>query len=511
MLTLQQMIDGVLAGAEGQALSKIAQAADEYADESASSEEAEGESKAPPRKSKEELEREAEKEEKAQGGGQDPAEGEDTDQERVEKMASAVEEVVRLLLDEQDTGGKEVTAQEGAPENATQMPTNVKQAPEAEDANFGEAKAKIPENPPQEKVLPAEKGQAAMATNEAAQAEEAKVAAAVDDPEILAAARNPEAMLAARKSGQRSGGILGGLTGGTIGGVSGGLAGSRIGGGSLGATLGGAALGAAIGGTSGALAGRPIGKARGGFVESDFAKRHPITGALIGGTPGVYGGMAADRVREAQHDAMLAEANKKSKGKRKTGSLQSYVSELLEKSAADPSSPQASVSAAKSDALPEDRPLNAPLAAGAEGQRAMISSNEAAMNLTKRQAKALPKQQLGNLLSEKALTSSTDKALDQTLGAQTVSQAGAKIANERKLKIAAARALISKIASEGCTCETDGSEKGTCRHCKVASRLECKPGEKSEKKAQMSDAPGASNVPPTVESSPSGAAAAPQM
>jgi hypothetical protein len=89
-----------------------------------------------------------------------------------------------------------------------------------------------------------------------------------------------------------------------------------------------------------------------------------------------------------------------------------------------------------------------------------------------------------------------------------VDQAGAKIASERKLKIAAARALITKISSEGCTCEQEGLEKGNCRFCKVASRLD--PKTKSEKEAMVGDVQGASNVPTTVESSPA-AGGAPQM
>jgi hypothetical protein len=404
MLTLQQMIDGVLAGAEGQALSKIAQAADEM-DESA---EAQGESKAPSRKSKDEAEREAEKEEKAQGGGQDNPESEDTDRDRVEKMASAIEEVVRVLLQgDQSSVGRIVTAMEGAPENATQMPTNVKQQAESAPSNFGEARAKIPTHPAQEKVLQ-ENAPAAMATNEAAQAKQAALA------DVLA--QNP-------KSPELKGAF------------------SRY------------------------------QKATGKDPSSmSFGDIHKYVGKERG-------------------------------AKAKTGSLQEYVAAMHQKYAED--NAKTNIRASKSAVLPEDRPLNAPLAAGAEGQRAMLASNEAALNLTKRKAKALSKQDLAALLSEKALTRSTDKALDQTLGAQVVDQAGAKIASERKLKIAAARALISKIASEGCTCEQEGLEKGECKFCRVASRLDSKSGA-SEKEAQNGSVPGASNVPSTVEPSPAG-------
>lgn len=427
MLTLQQMIDGVLAGAEGQALSKIAQAADEYADEgSASEQSAKGEGEAPPR-AKREAERQADKEEKAQGGGQDNSESEDTDQERVEKMASAIEEVVRVLLnDSRMPVGRVVTAQDGVPmQNALQ--TDDTKTPEPEHASFGEATAKIPLNPPQEKVQSPETGQSAMATDDEKRAIPAPTEKIGSFADVLA--QNP-------KSPE---------------------------------------------------------------LKGAFSRYQKATGK----DPKT---MSFADIRDY--------TNKERAAKAKTGSLQDYAARLL-KSAMDPSSPGANVSGAKSDALPEDRPLNAPLAAGAETQRAMLASNEAAMSLTKLKAKAQPKQDLAALLSERALTRSTDKALDQTLGAQTVSQAGAKIASARKLKIAAARALIAKIAAEGCTCDQEGLEKGQCRHCRVASRLEAKEGSScaSEKKAQMSDVPAASNVPSTVQSSASPAAGGmpPQM
>ena len=488
MLTLQQMIDGVLAGAEGQALSKIAQAAEEDADEMTASEQsAEGEGKAPPR-TKREAERQADKEEKAQGGGQDNSESEDTDQERVEKMASAVEEVVRVLLNDAHMPvGRVVTAEEGVPME-TALKTDDNKTPEAETANFGTAKAQIPTNPPQEKVQPAESGNSAMATDEdkrAIPAPAEKIGSLQQYTAGLlmknAEKIDPRVQRAAMQGGAIGGGVLGAARGAYLGQQAG-----------MGAVPG-ALLGGAVGAGRGALGGR--------ILESEFTKRNPVTGTvgsvLVGDIPGAAGAYLGKEIKRGK----IEEEQSRRPHKRKT--------------AADPSSPQASISGAKSNVLPEDRPLNAPLAAGAETQRAMLASNEAAMNLTKLKAKAQPKQDLAALLSERAMARSTDKALDQTLGAQQVDQAGAKIASQRKLKIAAARALITKIAAEGCTCEEEGLEKGQCRYCKVASRLEAKEGSScaSEKKAQMGDVPAASNVPATVQSSASPAAGGmpPQM
>jgi hypothetical protein len=79
-------------------------------------------------------------------------------------------------------------------------------------------------------------------------------------------------------------------------------------------------------------------------------------------------------------------------------------------------------------------------------QKSMISSNDAAINYTKRQAKADPKKDLGHVLSEPALSSATDKTLERAF--DHTNQAGAKIASSRLTKTAAAHALLLKMAEE---------------------------------------------------------------
>jgi hypothetical protein len=80
----------------------------------------------------------------------------------------------------------------------------------------------------------------------------------------------------------------------------------------------------------------------------------------------------------------------------------------------------------------------------------MVGSNESAINYTKGQAKADPKSDVNKVLTEKALTSATDKTLQQAFS--HTGQAGVKIsaadASDASIKVAAARALLSKIASE---------------------------------------------------------------
>lgn len=120
-----------------------------------------------------------------------------------------------------------------------------------------------------------------------------------------------------------------------------------------------------------------------------------------------------------------------------------------------------SISAPKTSALPEDQPSQAARPAEVTSQERMIASNEAAIDFTKREAKAVPKKRMGEVLDEPAQSKSGDSALHDALGADLVAKGGAKVASAR---------LVQKLASEGCTCP--GSSKGSCGFCKVASQVE---------------------------------------
>lgn len=145
-------------------------------------------------------------------------------------------------------------------------------------------------------------------------------------------------------------------------------------------------------------------------------------------------------------------------GPLKQASFRDRYMNALRKRAADSENP-ASIASAKSTALPEDQPDKVKRPAEVTSQEKLIASNDAAMNVTKREAKAVPKKRMAEVLSEPAQTRATDKILDENLGKKVVDQAGAKVAS--------ARALLKKVASEGCSCE----KAGTCGHCKVAARL----------------------------------------
>jgi hypothetical protein len=94
---------------------------------------------------------------------------------------------------------------------------------------------------------------------------------------------------------------------------------------------------------------------------------------------------------------------------------------------------------------------------GNQGRR-LISSNEAAINATKRDAKGPVKSQLSEVLEEPALSSSTDPVLNNNL--QNTGKAG--------VKIAAARATLEKVAQQGCTCVTIN---GDCAFCRIGTKI----------------------------------------
>lgn len=78
-------------------------------------------------------------------------------------------------------------------------------------------------------------------------------------------------------------------------------------------------------------------------------------------------------------------------------------------------------------------------------QKALISSNESAINYTKRQAKADPKRDANHVWDEPALSSAHDNVLQQAFDATP--KAGVKISSDLT-RVAAAQALLRKYAEE---------------------------------------------------------------
>lgn len=88
-------------------------------------------------------------------------------------------------------------------------------------------------------------------------------------------------------------------------------------------------------------------------------------------------------------------------------------------------------------------------------QDSLISSNQAAIDYTKQQAKAVPKARMGEVIEEPAQKKSTDPVLHQNLDA--TGEAGVKISSAQAR--AAGLALLTKIAEEGAQEEATPEQK----------------------------------------------------
>ena len=108
----------------------------------------------------------------------------------------------------------------------------------------------------------------------------------------------------------------------------------------------------------------------------------------------------------------------------------------------------------------------------AAAQEKLIDSLQAAINYTKRDAKAEPKERMGEVLDEPAQKKTTDTVLQNNLSNTT--EAGTKISS---VKVAAARAYLKKIAEEGCS--SDASPEAKEKADRLKSIVEAKNKEKS--------------------------------
>lgn len=91
--------------------------------------------------------------------------------------------------------------------------------------------------------------------------------------------------------------------------------------------------------------------------------------------------------------------------------------------------------------------------------RKALKTNTGPVDLKKVQAKATEKKDLKQVLTEPALSKAHDSKVHENL--QNASKGGVKIAE-------VAKALVEKIAAEGCTC----GGKGECRYDKMMSKLD---------------------------------------
>ena len=108
----------------------------------------------------------------------------------------------------------------------------------------------------------------------------------------------------------------------------------------------------------------------------------------------------------------------------------------------------------------------------AAAQEKLIDSLQAAMNYTKRDAKAEPKERMGEVLDEPAQKKTTDTVLQNNLS--NTEAAGTKISS---VQAAATRAYLKKVAEAGCS--SDASPEAKEKADRLKSIVEAKSKEKS--------------------------------
>lgn len=206
-----------------------------------------------------------------------------------------------------------------------------------------------------------------------------------------------------------------GLSGAALGGL-GGAAGSA----GLGA-LGGAGLGAALKGKGRRLIGAGLGALSGGLGG--------LGGALPGAIAGVYGKEKVDR-------ALLEQA---------AGEKMSAPIWLLRKLAEDAINPaQVAAGSAESTRMPIS--VTGEAGPPASGKERVPGTAEGVADMTRREAKSVPKAEMGKVIDEPMNSAAHDNVLQQAFA--HTSDSGAKI-SAAQIKVAAAKALLRNLAEGG--------------------------------------------------------------
>lgn len=202
-------------------------------------------------------------------------------------------------------------------------------------------------------------------------------------------------------------------------------------------------MGALVGGLNGAVGGALQGGLHGGAKGA-------IAGGIGGGAVGATGGYAAGRIQHWGAGKLAPAREKKSSAESQGAEALDYI---LGKVAASEVRGGGETLDDKSAPVPKNP------------GRELIQSNQSVIDAKRVQAKAPRKAELAQVLTEPAMSKATDSKVQENL----------RNASKGGVKIAAAKALIQKVAAEGCTCEG----KGECRYCKMKAVLDKKKGEKS--------------------------------
>lgn len=385
----------------------------------------------------------------------------------IDKVAGALDYAAGLLSKQADVGTTKLGPGEGP--NALQVLTpQGGENPVKEPGSQGQASGKNipPRTPPMQSSGVAKDPSNAMATNDSMMHGEQPVEPIKNEKTSAVYRRNLAVMglqkVAKKEAPPRSGdlpdyayGAVPGLLGGGVpGALMGGALSSRAGEmaqqAGIDPTEGAkrSATGQIIGGLGGSLAGAGLGAGLGSIGGRGGA----ALGAMLGSIPGGFGGAYLGH-RVATGDLRrAAEAEAAKNASVKNVYLRNMEVFGLRKMAEDAINPahivagpaEAMGSAAPPGVAPSEEGVpNEP--SDVNAQKALISSNQAAINYTRAQAKRDPKSDMGDVVSEPALSAARDKTLNMVF--QHTQEAGAKISSDLT-RTAAAQALLSKFAAE---------------------------------------------------------------
>lgn len=196
-------------------------------------------------------------------------------------------------------------------------------------------------------------------------------------------------------------------------------------------------IGATLGGLHGAFGGASLGGLR-------YGGKGAVIGGLAGGALGAGAGYLSQR---GMHWAAgkVAPAREKKASAEGTDALVYILGKVAE--------------AHGGGETLDDKAAPVPSNPG----RQLIASNQAVIDAKRVQAKSPRKAELAEVLNEPAMTRSTDNKVYENL----------RNATNGGVKIAAAKALLAKVAAEGCTC----GGKDECRNCKMKAVLAKKKAE----------------------------------
>jgi predicted peroxiredoxin len=208
---------------------------------------------------------------------------------------------------------------------------------------------------------------------------------------------------------------------------------------------------ARVTGAISAAQGAVAGATSGGSPAARVAKG--VAGAAVGGAAGYGLGYAG--TRGANRVLRAAGGEGKSK-KSSAGGAIDFILGKMDKAAAVVNGGESKQGGEQLD----NTGRGIPTSGDGNADRQFLLSNKAPVSMTKKDAKKTEKKQMKEVLTEPMQSAGKDSKVQDNL--RNASKGGVKIAAD------VSKALVEKVASEGCKC----SGEGTCRFCSMKAKVE---------------------------------------